>query len=294
ADLAAATRNPLRRVYQAVDEAIGTILAEAGDAAILIVSLHGMGSWFGAPFLLPEILVRLGVTVPVSPPAAKRTPRTLGIAAARAIWKSLPESIRSRLRPLRRRMLPDPPKSPPTLGIVPGQSRCFAVGNGAPVGAIRLNLRGREPEGQINPGPEADRFENQLIVDLLDIQDDRTGRPAIRRVLRTRDLFDGPELARLPDLLVEWDDREPTGSMLLAEGRGATVSLSSPRIGMVTGVNWYGRSGDHRPGGKYFLLGPGVEHGSPAPAVDVAGFAAAIVAAVHDRTPMEATLRAPR
>ncbi|MFN2316759.1 MAG: hypothetical protein ABR602_08750, partial [Gemmatimonadales bacterium] len=122
---------------------------------------------------------------------------------------------------------------------------------------------------------------------LREVIDTRTGRPAIRAVTRTADLHEGSERARLPDLLVDWADEVPTGSMQLADGRGATVRLTSPAIGVVEGVNWYGRSGDHRAGGLYILAGAGVPPGVEGQALGVADLAAVITRAVRHGEPRD-------
>lgn len=282
--------DPLHAVYRAVDAAVGQVLAEAGEATVLVTSLHGMACFTGAPFLLPDLLNRLRVAAPAAVPQAPRTARTRAVDGLRAAWNRLPPRVRDRLRPLRQRWFPDPLPPPRSLGIDPARSRCFAVGNGAPVGGIRLNLAGREPEGRLEPGPEADAFVAQLRRDLLEIVDERTGRPAIRAVHRTADLHQGPALDRLPDLLVEWSDERCTGSMALAGGREATLRMTSPRIGTVEGRNWYGRSGDHRPGGLYLLAGPGIPAGGEAPAADVTAFAPAIIATLTRGASLPETL----
>ena len=66
------TGDPVREVYVAIDHAIGELLRAAGDDCLVIVLLsHGMCARYGAQFLLPDILVRLGVGV--APPPAPRT-----------------------------------------------------------------------------------------------------------------------------------------------------------------------------------------------------------------------------
>lgn len=281
ASLGAQLGDPLHQVYQAVDAAVGTVLEAAGDGTVLVTSLHGMGGYFGAGFLLHDVLVRLGAATPPSAPPRPRTARSALVESARSIWRHLPRVIRDQLRPLRQRLLPDPPPGPRTIGVDPSRSRCFVVGNGAPVSGIRLNLAGREPTGCLAQGAEADRFVADLSGALLGVIDARTGRPAIRAVTRTAALHAGPHLDRLPDLLVEWADEVQTGSMQLAGGRGATVRLTSPAIGMVEGVNWYGRSGDHRAGGMYILAGAGIAPGGEGHALEVAELAAAITRIVR-------------
>ena len=84
----------------------------------------------------------------------------------------------------------------------PGVSRCFVVPNGLLVSGIRLNLVGREPAGIVKPGHEADRLFDDLSRELLAIRELPTGRPVVERVVRTADLYEGPNLDRLPDVLV--------------------------------------------------------------------------------------------
>jgi len=257
AAVAAALGDPLRRVYQAVDAAVGEIVAAAGDDAhVVVFSAHGMSHWYGAQFLLRDILVRLGVTVPL---ASHRSGGARRLAAA--AWRQLPDAMRSPARAALRAMRPTPRAAPPTLGYDFARSRCFPLNNGLAVGGIRLNLIGREPRGVIRPGNEARMFCDDLAGELLAIVDDRTGRPLVRRVLRTDDLCAGEHRDALPDLLVEWSDDVPTGSTALAGGAASRVRARSPRVGVVEGANDYARTGEHRPGGWLVAAGPGIAPG---------------------------------
>lgn len=269
--LAASLGDPLRRVYGEIDAAVGEILEVAGDCLVFLVVPHGMGHWYGAQFLLPELLFRLGVARPpggakasTEGPDGRRGPaRALGDAAvsgARRLWRGLPDAVREPLGPVRDRLRGEAASGSglPTIGVDRERSRCFPHPNGLAVGGIRLNLAGREPAGILEPGAEADAFCDRLEEALLRVVDDRSGRPAVRAVHRTAELYRGEELHRLPDLLVEWSDERPVGSERLAGGAGARVRLRSPEIGVVEGVNDYGRTGEHRPGGMFVLAGPGV------------------------------------
>ena len=100
----------------------------------------------------------------------------------------------------------------PRLWADPQRSLCFPVANGLPVGGIRMNLEGREPAGLLEPGAEADRFCEQLAADLTALEDPRTGCRLIRRVARTAELYQGPHIDELPDLLVEWSDDGPVAN----------------------------------------------------------------------------------
>jgi predicted AlkP superfamily phosphohydrolase/phosphomutase len=95
----------------------------------------------------------------------------------------------------------------------------------------------------------------------LSIVDERTNRPLVRRVIRTADLYNGERLDHLPDLLVEWNDKVPTGSTAVGKGAGAMVHARSPKIGVIEGMNHYGRTGEHRSEGLFIAAGPGVRPG---------------------------------
>ncbi|MDF2771163.1 MAG: type phosphodiesterase/nucleotide pyrophosphatase, partial [Geminicoccaceae bacterium] len=230
--IASALGDPLRRIYRAIDAAVGELVAAAGDETpIVVFSAHGMSHWYGAQFLLEQMLVRLGVTVPSPVTPAER--RGGALRVARSAWRALPPALRGRINTVRQRLAPrSQPDRPPALRVDAARSLCFPLNNGLAVGGIRLNLEGREPEGRLSPGAEGEAFVERLTRDLLDIIDERTGRPIVRRVIRTAERYDGPMLGHLPDLLVEWSDEVPTGSTRLNGGRGARVRARSPRIGV--------------------------------------------------------------
>jgi predicted AlkP superfamily phosphohydrolase/phosphomutase len=123
---------------------------------------------------------------------------------------------------------------------------------------------------------EADSFVAELTENLLTIIDERTGRPLIRSVKRTRDLYAGPRVNDLPDLLLDWDDAVPTGNSNLAGGAGATVRVRSPKIGVVECTNDYTRTGDHRREGFFVAAGPGIQPGRLDRSVSVMDFAPTI------------------
>jgi predicted AlkP superfamily phosphohydrolase/phosphomutase len=153
-----------------------------------------------------------------------------------------------------------------------GDGRCFVVDNGLVVGGIRLNLAGREPRGTLTAAtaPELCR---QLERDLLDLVDADSGHPIVQRVLRTDELYRGACRDQLPDVLVEWSQERALGSATVGPGRGAVVRVTSARVGTLEGTNHYCRSGDHRRGGSFVAVGPGIAPGRLPQPVSIMDFA---------------------
>jgi predicted AlkP superfamily phosphohydrolase/phosphomutase len=280
ARMAAELGDPLRRIYAAIDTSIGRILDAAGDPNVLLITAHGMSYWFGAQFVLPEILIRLGASAAAHATPTPRPREGPATAAARQLWHLVPQSMRETIRPPRARLEPRIQGLPPlpSVEVDPGRSKCFVVRNGHLTGGIRLNLAGREPQGILAPGAEAEAFCGALAADLLAIVDERTGRPVIRRVVRTADLYRGDHLADLPDLLVDWEDTVPTGNSHHGHGAAATVRVHSPKIGRVEGTNQFTRTGDHRIGGMFVAAGKGISPGIMKRTVSNLDFAPTIAA----------------
>jgi predicted AlkP superfamily phosphohydrolase/phosphomutase len=268
-------RDPLQRVYQAVDEALGHVLAAAGNPPVLVVLSHGMSHSIGVQRLLPEILGRLGLSVALPPAPRRLQPMDL----AHAVARRLPAPARALAHRWLERPAPPGRFGLPEIGVDPRTSRCFVVPNGLAVSGIRLNLAGREPYGMVAPGETAKLFED-LSGALLEIRDERTGAPLVRRVMRTADLHQGRNLDCLPDILVEWRDDTAVGSAILDPGPTSVVRATSPRIGTVQAVNGYQRTGEHRSGGLLIAAGPGITPGGDDLQVSILDVAPTITAAL--------------
>jgi predicted AlkP superfamily phosphohydrolase/phosphomutase len=274
----AITGDPIREVYRAIDLGLGEILACAGKETTVIVLLgHRMAHKFGVQFLLPRILAALGVAM-LHPP--RETPAAQLDDALTRAWQWLPAALRSRLQVPRRaarrwfdaRRPPAPLLPPSVSSLNAARSRVFLMDNGFPASGLRLNLEGREPAGLIGPR-DADAFCARLAADLMALVYADTGAPVVRRVRRTRDLFRGAHLDLLPDLLVEWDESRPLGSATCGNPRGSEISIRSPKTGLITGVNRYCRTGDHRRDGMFMALGPGIRPGRVERCVSIMDFA---------------------
>lgn len=272
----AVTGDPMLEVYRAIDEGVGEILALADAQTTVIVLLgHRMAHKFGAQFLLPDVLVALGVAVRRGPPALAGV--DAGLTRA---WQALPAGLRTLLGTPRARArrwldarIDTGPALPPSVTALDARrSPVFLMDSGFPASGLRLNLAGREPAGLVRP-EEAGALVERLRGELLALCHADTGEPAVRAVRRTSELYQGEHADLLPDLLVEWDDRRYLGSATCGNPRGSEVSLRLAGGAVVTGVNRYCRTGDHRREGLFMARGPGIRPGRLARRVSIMDFA---------------------
>ncbi len=233
AELAARIGDPVRDVYVAIDAAVGELVEAAGPAAdVVVLGSHGMRSHYDATFMLDAILKR--IERPHVPPVPKET-----VSRAKRLWKHTPKGIRALLSPLKGR-------AKARLGLEDLASRrFFAIPNNDAVGAVRLNLAGREPGGRVQPG-EFEQVCAMLEEDLHALVNVDTGEPAVKRVLRTRELYSGPFVDHLPDLMIEWNHHAPISR------------VHSEKTGEITGEYSKCRTGDHSPRGIFAVTGPAV------------------------------------
>jgi hypothetical protein len=214
-----------------------------------------MGHAYGAYYMFPQILLRLGVSKPRDKVADARVTKQATDGALSAVWRAMPQGVKDMLRPIRDNLRDwidhDPnwerPGGPRHIDLA--ASQCFTVDNNHAVSAVRLNLVGREPSGIIHPGEEADAFCAQLARDLLEIRDIDRDIPAFTKVERTAELFRGPALDSLPDLLAQWNPEMPVGK----------ARLSSPKLGLLEGAYGLHRTGEHRRDGFFVATGRDLE-----------------------------------
>ena len=123
-------------------------------------------------------------------------------------------------------------------------ARAFYVPNNDLTPAIRINVKGRDPQGLV---PEGDAYEELcefISARLRELVNPATNRPALRKVSRTRDLYSGRHLEILPDLTAMWSDEAPI------------EALYSPGYGTVVGGHHDLRSGGHGAEGLLIVRDP--------------------------------------
>jgi len=257
-----------REMLGTIDDMIGALRAASPESDFLVFSLSGMGRNCSGWHVLPEILERLGF----GPEREKRG--RLGASRPRRFLPSRWQSAAGRLVPVgaieaAKAIVPERWWDSWTRRILYGgsgwsESRAFCVPNDYS-GAIRINRKGREPNGKVAPGAEYDAACDAIAEALLELEHVETGRPLVRRVVRTSDMCSGERMAALPDLLVLWSEGEPvTGAR---SSRIGTIRLDPPER----------RTGAHRPRGFLVASGRNISTGSPPEPVHILDLAPTIL-----------------
>jgi predicted AlkP superfamily phosphohydrolase/phosphomutase len=236
-------KSTMRDIYARLDDGLARLLEGAGDdATVLVVPSHGMQTAVGGWQLMDEVLVRLGYG---SGNRGVGRVRSYLPAPLKSVIRT---ALRGRARSGLQRLagsLPAPLESPET--------RAVALLN-SPCGAIRLNVKGRDPFGAIDPGSEYDAACDELEHELGELREVRTGRPAVRKVTRAVMAYGERLHPNVPDLLVSFD-----GEL------APILAVSSARVGTVSAAlrtRLLPRSGDHTETSRLICTGPSVE---PAP-----------------------------
>lgn len=120
---------------------------------------------------------------------------------------------------------------------------------GRHLGSIYVNLKGREPQGIVEPGAEYEAVRDEIERLAQEFRDPKTGRKLIGQVLRREEIYTGPYLPRAPDLILRPAEPSDIFFGLADFGHRETVSMV------------YRYSGMHRDDGMLIMNGPGVRPG---------------------------------
>jgi predicted AlkP superfamily phosphohydrolase/phosphomutase len=243
---------PVVRYFQRVDEKLGEIVGRADeDTLVIILSDHGMGpahnfivlnNWLldvgllqvkRDPFRqLKRQLFRMGFTLRNVHRIADR----MGLAK-HAEYKGL-YSMDYLMKLVFLSF----------LDVDWSRSKAYSFGRH--LGSIYLNVKGREPEGVVEPGREYEEVREQVIHLARQFVDPRTGEPLIGEILKREDVYEGPYLERAPDLILRPRDERDIFFGLADFGSNITVDTV------------YRYSGMHRDYGLLVMSGKGVRKGT--------------------------------
>jgi predicted AlkP superfamily phosphohydrolase/phosphomutase len=174
------------------------------------VASHGFVDPTGGSQLIPEVLTRLGYSSggEASVRARQKIPAPLRRLVRRVLPKRATETLQARVG-----TSPRPLESPRTkAAALDGDCRSW----------IRLNLRGREPNGAVEPGAEADEILRDIRAELLALEHPQTGEKIVSAVRSAAEAYGPDHHPDVPDLIVS-----------LRDDLGVLDTCRSSRIGLV-------------------------------------------------------------
>jgi predicted AlkP superfamily phosphohydrolase/phosphomutase len=234
----------IREVYQAIDQEMGLLLKKLPDESnVFVISLFGMKDLYPTTGLIEAFCRQLGYQVPSYGSLSSLNALTL-------LRRTIPPDVRARMsqflpRRWQTRLETDRFQTETNWA----QTKAFSI-PALNTSFVRVNLRGREPQGIVEPGPEYERLLNQIEADLQQLLDVRTGKPAVERVIRTAEAFHCGPPPVLPDLSVEW---KSTPYFM--------DRVRHPKVELVQARPQYNRSSYHTFSGFGTAAGPSVRAG---------------------------------
>lgn len=244
----AAEGNLLLDVHRRTDELIGEVLAAIDEeTTVFVVSDHGGGSLLKEVFLnnwlkqqgwlclkqtgggqsaTRGVLRKVGLT-------RETLSRHLSGERMMSLRRKIPLSIQHTLVPSQSVTLDEV--------IDWASTRAYSFGY---VGQIYVNLKGREPNGVVEPGTEYNRLLEDMTAKLFKLRDAETNERVVDYVYRGDQIYSGTYAGNGPDLVVIMKNMS-----YLAHSRR---ELSHQEIFAIPETD---ESGTHRPNGLFVIKG---------------------------------------
>lgn len=249
--LASKYGNVLMEHYQQMDQAVQRIWSRLEDSTTLIVmSDHGSGP-LKRHVYLGNFLLELGLMKVKRDPASRLRfqlfKRGLTLMSVRSLMAQLP------LENLVRRTMPRQAQLELSHHLFSSSDIDWANTEAYPLGPnghIHVNLRGREPEGCVEPGHEYEQVLTLVEEELLKLRDPDSGQRIVSAMWRKEDIYHGEQLANAPDLLIEWKENAYWAPGTIGRGHGILSPIMREP------------SGGHTMDGILIACGPHIKQGT--------------------------------
>lgn len=187
--------------YRDADRRLGELLALApDDCAVIVLSDHGGGP---SPTKFVNInawLADKGFFTPTSKAGASPAVETL----KNIIRSKIPRAhLQKAKKALRGGGMMDVANWSAT--------RAYCSHIHVPCSAIIINLEGRQPKGIVGAGEKYESLRTEIIKNLSEITDPQTGARVVKSAWRREELFSGPHIENVPDIIIEFFDGYRSG-----------------------------------------------------------------------------------
>lgn len=229
-------------VYAKLDKGIGELLEQCGgEITVMMVSDHGFQPLHKL-FVLNNWLMEEGYLS-----LKKRIMSSANLGKLIALGGKVKDRLRLGSR--EKTAL----SNPLSQSIDWGKTKAFADGT---FGNLFINLRGREPQGTVNPGREYDELCDEIIKRLKEVRDPDTGQLVVEDVYRRKEIFNGPHINDAPDLIVT--SRQNYFASASSERLPSMQNMKNNSHKLFQKHVW---SGNHESNGIFIIKGPDVQKG---------------------------------
>jgi len=261
-----AFRQAIARHYEVADLQLGHLLERVGDdVPVMVMSDHGGGPHPPRYFHTNAWLHEQG-WLALKRARPGRTGQVLrrGLAALRShlsfeeqLRRRLPASLVHRARRV----------SLNIANVDWSRTQAYRFNMYHPAEGIEINLKGRQPQGTVQPGAEFESLVADIAAALRKARDPETGQPIASEVHRKEEIYHGPYLDIAPDLVVVLGGGHKAG----IESRGAATTP------VVLGDLPRDHSGVHTMDGIFIAHGPGIRSGASIAAAQIGDLASTIL-----------------
>lgn len=242
-------------IYRQVDAAVGDLLTDLPpETLVVLMSDHGAGP-LDSFVQLNRWLYQQGF-LKFRP--GRTSWRAKVVRAAWAAWRrvlppKLIGAIRARVGKRYNQVRDQMESTLFSTRIDWPHTQVFALGA---CGNLFLNVKGREPEGVVEPGAHYDQVCADVTARLMQLTDPLTGQKLVENVLRGHEVYAGPHAHHAPDLVILWKDYRYWG-----RGRYDFDDLEVFRRRPKWDFSELPLTCTHRMNGLVFLAGPNIRAG---------------------------------
>ncbi|MBI3921399.1 MAG: alkaline phosphatase family protein [Armatimonadetes bacterium] len=283
-ELAALYGEAIFEVYDQLDRLIGQLIDKVPSGVpVLVLSDHGFGINQGGNEHLPAWLEGRGLMRFTTAEAGRRFGQfggflqTLVVHGISALFDQVHRRTSRKTKERLSRWFPqvrEKVQAHLTLGGV-DWSTTLAFADGAREN-IWINLKGREPEGIVEPGEDYDALVSRIAKELLVMTDIKTGEPVVEAVHRGTEVYHGDYLDQAADLIIQWKEHTVI-SGLASPDEDPKGRRSHRRVCYLPGEEARHISGYHRLHGILIAVGEGIKRGTHVPEAEIVDIAPTIL-----------------
>jgi predicted AlkP superfamily phosphohydrolase/phosphomutase len=281
----------LLRVYSRIDQAIASLLEQAGeDTTAVLMSDHGAGTVGRKLFFINRWLEANGFLTFEKQASPRAMTRSLLSRLMRRGMKFLNAKTSRRTKEALTRTVPGLREKVASAVTVAGinwaNTKAFSRER-APT--IWINRKDRFPQGCVDPGAEYERVRDAVTDGLLKLRCPESGEPIVTRVYKREELYHGKHSDQAADLTIvfnKYTERPSQSLARVASADSAFVHILSPE--QLARAAAAGKpNGNHRREGIFIASGAGVRRGVHMPGTDLVNLTSTILYALGQPIPSD-------